>query len=600
MIKNHRRSLFGWIAALILAAALGGCANVKGAAPAATSTTGLPTDTLTPAGTDAVPDFGPNVIIFDPSMPASSIQSQLDDIYSDQRSRQFGYERYALLFQPGTYAVDIPVGFYTQVLGLGASPDDVSITGNLHSDAYLSNNNATCNFWRGAENFSVTPSDGTVKWAVSQGVAFRRMHVRGDMALHQSNGWASGGWMSDTLVDGNVDSGSQQQWISRNAQWGSWTGSNWNMVFVGVVNPPAGDWPSPPYTRVASVPVVREKPFLQIDSAGKYSVRVPALKRESAGYDWAGGSTPGTDIPIGRFYIARPDKDDAGTINAQLAAGKNLILTPGLYPLSDTIRITRANTVVLGLGLATLIPQTGLAAMTVADTDGVIVAGILFDAGRTNSPVLLEVGTSGNTTRHAANPISLHDVYFRIGGPSVGKATVSLRINADDTIVDHTWIWRADHGSGVDWQSNTAANGLVVNGDNVTIYGLFVEHFQEYQVLWNGNGGRVYFYQSELPYDPPDQASWTSGPGVDGWASYKVADSVTSHEAWGLGIYAVFTWEDIYLTRAIEVPDNPNVKFHDIITVTITSNGGILNVINNTGGPTEPRVGHTPKVTDYS
>jgi hypothetical protein len=78
-----------------------------------------------------------------------------------------------------------------------------------------------------------------------------------------------------------------------------------------------------------------------------------------------------------------------------------------------------------------------------------------------------------------------------------------------------------------------------------------------------------------------------------------VADSVTSHEAWGLGIYAVFTWEDVYLTRAIEVPDNPNVKFHDIITVTITSNGGILNVINNTGGSTEPRVGHTPKVADY-
>lgn len=600
-MKISRRSLFRWIGALILAATLGGCATRQSPSPAAAPTrkTEMPTDTPAPAGAEAAPDFGSNVIIFDPSMPAASIQSRLDDIFSDQSSRQFGYERYALLFQPGTYNVDIPVGFYTQVLGLGASPDDVSITGNLHSDAYLPYNNATCNFWRGAENFSVTPSDGTVQWAVSQGVDFRRMHIRGDMALHQDNGWASGGWMSNSLVDGNVDSGSQQQWISRNTQWGSWTGANWNMVFVGVVNPPAGDWPNRPFTRVAAVPVVREKPFLQINSAGRYSVRVPALKRESAGYDWAGGSTPGTDIPIGRFYLARPEKDTAETINAQLAAGKNLILTPGLYPLKDTLQITRANTVVLGLGLATLIPQTGLAAMTVEDVDEVVVAGILFDAGETNSPVLLEVGTAGNATRHAANPISLHDVYFRIGGPFIGKAAVSLRINADDTIVDHTWIWRADHGSGVGWENNTAANGLVVNGDNVTVYGLFVEHFQEYQVLWNGNGGRVYFYQSELPYDPPDQASWTSGPGVDGWASYKVADNVTSHEAWELGIYAVFTWEDVYLTRAIEAPEYANVRFHDMITVTITSNGGILNVIDAAGGSTKSNVRHTPRVTDF-
>ena len=75
------------------------------------------------------------------------------------------------------------------------------------------------------------------------------------LSLHQNHGWASGGWMSDTLVDGNVDSGSQQQWIARNSQWGSWTGSNWNMVFVGDLNPPPGEWPSPPYTKVARVPI---------------------------------------------------------------------------------------------------------------------------------------------------------------------------------------------------------------------------------------------------------------------------------------------------------------------------------------------------------
>jgi hypothetical protein len=325
---------------------------------------------------------------------------------------------------------------------------------------------------------------------------------------------------------------------------------------------------------------------------------VPSLKTDSSGYDWGGGSVPGATIPISQFYIAHAG-DSAATIDAQLSAGKHLILTPGIYALNDTIRVTRPNTIVLGMGLATLRPTTGQAAMTVADVDGVILSGLLFDAGTTNSPVLLEVGTAGNTTSHASNPITLHDVIFRVGGAAAGKATVSLRINANDTIVDHTWAWRADHGSGVGWTSNTGANGLVVNGNNVTIYGLFVEHFQQFQTLWNGNGGRVYFYQSELPYDPPTQSGWRSASDVNGWASYKVANDVTSHEAWGLGVYSVFTNGGIYLARAAEVPVNANVRFHGMITVCLGRNGGISNVINDTGGSTQPNVGYTPKVTDH-
>ena len=111
----------------------------------------------------------------------------------------------------------------------------------------------------------------------------------------------------------------------------------------------------------------------------------------------------------------------------------------------------------------------------------------------------------------------------------------NLRINSNDTIVDHTWIWRADHGSGAGWTSNLSANGLIVNGNNVTAYGLFVEHHQQFQVLWNGDNGRTYFYQSEIPYDPPDQGSYSSAPGVNGWDSYNAADTVTHHEAWAWG-----------------------------------------------------------------
>jgi hypothetical protein len=551
------------------------------------------------AATNAKPDFGPNVLIFDSSMPAAKIQEQINKVYATQRSNEFGPERDALIFLPGEYKVDVPVGFYTEVLGLGASPDKVHITGNVHADASAPNNNATTTFWRAAEGFSVTPTGGTMQWAVSQAVPFRRMHVRGSIVLHQNGGWASGGWMSDSLVDGNVGAGPQQQWISRNSEWGSWTGANWNMVFVGVPHPPTGEWPTPPYTKIAQTPIVREKPFLEVDAAGNYSVRVPSLRTNSLGITWHAGSTPGTSIPISQFYIAHPQVDSAATINAQLTKGKDLLFTPGIYELTEAIHITRPGTVVLGLGFATLKPTKGNAAMTTADVNGIIIAGLLIDAGATRSPVLLEVGTEGSKASHAHDPISLHDVFFRVGGAGVGRADVNLKINSNDTIIDHTWIWRADHGTGVGWISNVSANGLVVNGNNVTVYGLFVEHHQEFQVLWNGNGGRTYFYQSEIPYDPPNQSSYTSAPGTSGWASYKVADTVTSHEAWGLGIYSVFRHPGIVLTRGVEVPVKPAVKFHDMITVCLGNNGAISNVINNTGGATSvhPRV--TPKVTSF-
>ena len=545
------------------------------------------------------PDLGPNVLVFDSSMPAAQIEQQIDRVYAVEQHSEFGSERYALLFLPGTYHVDIPVGFYTQVLGLGASPDAVEIDGNVHADASLPHDNATCTFWRAVEGFSVKPTGGTMQWAVSQAAPFRRMHVRGNIVLHQNHGWASGGWFADSLIDGNVDSGTQQQWISRNTEWGSWTGSNWNMVFVGVPHPPAGEWPSPPYTKVDRTPVVREKPFLTVDAGGHWSVRVPALRTNSAGITWRSGTTPGESIPLDHFYIARAGVDTAASLNAQLARGKDLLLTPGIYTLDGPIHVARPDAIVMGLGFATLKPVRGTAAITTEDMDGIEIAGLLIDAGEVASPVLVEVGAAGSTARHTTDPICLHDVFFRVGGAGVGRAGVNLLVNSSDTLIDHTWIWRADHGAGVGWNSNTSENGLVVNGSHVTAYGLFVEHHQKFQVLWRGDFGRTYFYQSEIPYDAPDQASFTSAKGVNGWASYKVADSVTSHEAWGLGVYSVFLRPNVTLSRAIEVPRRPGVRFHHMITAALGGRGEISNVIDDVGGPTSTKPFVTPKVAEF-
>jgi hypothetical protein len=538
-------------------------------------------------GAAAAPDFGPNVLIFDPSMP--NIQEQLDAVFKKQERNQFGSERYACLFKPGQYNLDVQVGFYMQVLGLGRSPDHVAITGAVRSKArWMRNNNATCNFWRTVENLSVTPTqDGNVNiWAVSQGVALRRAHIKGDINLWDG-GWSSGGFMADCKVDGRVNSGSQQQWLSRNDQWGQWVGGSWNMVFVGTVTPPEGNWPARPYTVIDKTPIIREKPYLFIDEAGRYFVMVPSLKADAQGITWAGGPTPGTPLPIEEFYLAHADKDTAASINTALGQGKNLLLTPGIYHLESSIRVSRAGTVVLGLGYPTLIPDKGTAAMEIADVDGVKVGGILFEAAAANSPVLLQVGQSGKSTAHASDPTFLYDIYCRAGGAAAGSVDCMVTIHSNDVVGDNFWLWRADHGQGVGWESNRNDTGLTVNGNHVTLYGLFVEHCQKHQTIWNGNGGRVYFYQSEMPYDPPSADAWRHG-NVTGYASYKVADTVTTHEAWGLGVYCVFHRAPVLAENAIETPTGPGIKMHHMVTIRLGGGrpgSGINHVINGQGNP---------------
>ncbi|MER6381189.1 RICIN domain-containing protein [Streptomyces sp. NPDC001127] len=529
------------------------------------------------------PDLGPNVVVFDPSMSFSAIQSKLDAIFKQQETNQFGAQRYAVLFKPGAYSADVNVGFYTQVLGLGLTPDAVSVNGAVHAEADWFQGNATQNFWRGAENLSVNPTGGSDRWAVSQAAPYRRMHLRGNLAL-DDGGWSSGGYLADSKVDGQVDSGTQQQWLTRNSQLGGWTGANWNMVFVGSQGVPDTSFPKPPYTTVAQSPVTREKPYLYVDGSGAYQVFVPSVRSGSTGTSWTSGSPSGTSLPLSRFYVVKPGAT-AAQINAALAAGQNLLVTPGVYHLDQTLKVTHPDTVVLGLGLATFAPAGGITAMSVGDVDGVKIAGLLFDAGTTSSKTLVEVGPAGSIASHAADPTSLHDVYFRIGGAGVGKAATSLVVNSNNVIGDHMWIWRADHGGGVGWTSNTADTGLQVNGNDVTMYGLFVEHFQKYQVIWNGNGGRTYFFQNEMPYDPPNQSAWTNGS-TKGYAAYKVADSVTSHQAYGLGSYCYFNADpSVAADRAIEAPNSPNVNFTDMVTVSLGGTGTISHVINGTGGP---------------
>jgi hypothetical protein len=405
-----------------------------------------------------------------------------------------------------------------------------------------------------------------------------------------------------------VINGSQQQWLIRNSVIGGWSNGVWNQVFSGVEGAPTDElFPNPPYTTIETTPISREKPYLYVADDGRYNVRVPAAQTETRGVSWDDGETAGRSIPITEFFIATPS-DSVKDINNALAKGKNLILTPGMYDVAQTIQVKRAGTVVLGLGHATLTAVGGAVPLEVKDADGIIVAGVTIDAGTTLSPVLLRVGAAdSDKVLDPANPITLSDVYFRVGGPHIGKTTTALEVNADDVLIDHTWVWRGDHGvenfpNGDDdrWAINTGKNGVIVNGDRVTATGLFVEHFQVYNTKWNGEAGRVILYQNELPYDPPTQDDWKQPNGTLGYPGYKVADDVTTHRLDGAGVY-VFNQNNpqIVTENGFEVPQTPGVRLHHIMTVNLSA-GEISHVVNGVGEAADTtRIGVPVYVADY-
>ncbi|RDS65400.1 coagulation factor 5/8 type domain-containing protein [Streptomyces sp. M7] len=570
-----RRTLLGAAAAATAAPVVLGSASRAAAAPAPRKK---------PRALSGGGDLGPNVLVFDPSTPG--IQARLDEVFRQQESAQFGTGRYALLFKPGTYSgLNAQLGFYTSIAGLGLSPDDTTINGDVTVDAGWFNGNATQNFWRSAENLALVPANGTNRWAVAQAAPFRRMHVRGGLNLAPSGyGWASGGYIADSRIDGQIGPYSQQQWYTRDSAIGSWLNGVWNMVFSGVEGAPAQSFPNPPYTTLATTPISREKPFLYLQGS-EYRVFLPEKRTNARGVTWGNGTPRGTSLPLTQFYVARPGVS-AATLNQALEQGLHLLLTPGIYHLSEPLRINRANTVVLGLGYATLIPDGGVTAVKVADVDGVRLAGFLVDAGPVNSPTLLEIGPRGASRDHSANPTTVQDVFIRIGGAGPGKATTSMVVNSRHTIIDHTWVWRADHGDGVGWETNRADYGVVVNGDDVLATGLFVEHFNKYDVQWFGQRGRTIFFQNEKAYDAPNQAAIQNGS-TKGYAAYRVGDAVTSHEGWGLGSYCYYNVDPtIVQHHGFAAPVRPDVRFHNLLVVSLGGQGQYECVINDTGSPT--------------
>ncbi|GAA3465170.1 hypothetical protein ACFFSW_23930 [Saccharothrix longispora] len=574
------------------------------------------------------PDLGVNVTVFDPTMPVAEIQATLDATHAAQVDNEMGTERYAYLFKPGQYGtaeqpLQIKVGYYTEITGLGASPTDVVINGKVevYNRCLADNGTGNCialvNFWRTLSNLTVNVNaagqDGcrstTNFWAVSQAVSVRRLNItNGSLSLMDyctaGPQYASGGFIADSRLP-VVTNGSQQQWLTRDSEVAGWSNGVWNQVFSGVEGAPDDSaFPDPPYTTLDTTPLSREKPYLFVDAKGKYNVRVPAARKNTSGTSWADGPTPGRTIPLSDFHIAKPG-DSVARINAALLLGKHLLLTPGVYDIARSIEVRRPDTVVLGIGHATLTAVNGAIPLDIAGVPGVVIAGVTVDAGTTLSPVLVRVGKRhGLNWSSPNNPTTLSDVYFRVGGPHVGRTDTALEVNSDHVLIDHTWVWRADHGvegftDTQRWNTNTGRTGVVVNGDDVTATGLFVEHFQRHNTVWNGERGTVVLYQNELPYDPPTQADWMKGD-VEGWAGYKVGDHVRTHTLHGAGVY-VFNQNNpsIHTENGFEVPERPGVKLRHIMTVNLAA-GTIDHVVNGVGEAADTtRIGVPVYVAEY-
>ena len=542
-----------------------------------------------------------HVYVFNDSMSMSSINTCAQQIADYQRSNEFGHNKddagYALLFKPGDYTgLNFQVNYYTQLLGLGHYPDDV----NFKTSTIESRDNpthSTTNFWRAIENLSI---DSNVIWSVSQGSPLRSVHIKGNLFL-SDHGWSSGGFMANVIVDGSVTSGTQQQWCSRNSQYSSesnWATSDFS-AYIGDTNPPiaSGNDHSKSFAIIEETPEIVEKPSLIFED-GQYKIMLTNKKLKSKGPDQEPSYTTSTN-----FYITTSTSQEKGKsvvqgINDAISEGKDILFMPGTYELDESIVVSKPVTL-LGLGIPTLLaPYNGNPIIKVdKEQGGVKICGLLLDAtdNPSHTDTLLQVGTDKdtdniessylydllvsvwdllfgishtNTDKDTDNIEStyLYDIFCRVGGVGWhgGKTNSCITINNNNVIGDNLWLWRADHGANVGWTGNTADTGLIVNSDNVSMYGLAVEHFQNYQTIWNGDNGAIYFYQSELPYDIPNDNAlsgdslWKSGQG--GYSSIKIDTDANTFHGHGIGIYPYYKYrtDDNTLNSAIQINVNSN------------------------------------------
>jgi hypothetical protein len=490
---------------------------------------------------------------------------------------------------------------------------NVTINKNETEHAQLPVGTSLDSFWRGAENFAVYGAD--LQWAVSQAAPLRRVHVQdGDLYLHDGAAFASGGHMANARIDrGALHAGGQQQYLFRNVHFGEGAnGGAWSMVYAGcsgmIPEGRKGTETNAAVTVVAQPHVRVEKPYVAMQQH-RFMLRIPqVLYRGDPNYS-VEPFLDGQHEVVRDFAHVRVirDNDPVDSIQQALDEGKDVVLSPGIYALKTTIRIETPGQVLLGLGLATLeAPRDGSPCIRVASgVPGVRIAGLMLEAtenaeNRNSSQpnTLLAWGDRGDPGSKE-NPGCLFDIFVRVGGATTGSrdkinVDMMMQLNSGHIIGDNLWIWRADHAVlGANEESNyphissafyqteqhefRAETGLVVHGDDTTIFGLAVEHANGHQTVWTGDRGTVIFYQCEFPYGV------TRDFAEKNFRGYLIGEEVEQHDLHAPGIYSNFRNDDVFVTTAISHPEKSGIRVVNPFTIKLDNRGGILSIINEKG-----------------
>lgn len=624
------------------------------------------------------PDWPVNVKIFSPDDDVEDIKKRIkptedpvttfnfmgSPMDTHNSDRHFTTQRYALLFKPGEYKdCKFEVGYYVQFAGLGkvakgkgavvfSGPESGPYVPALNKDMEQTPGGSISEpgrglcldtFWRMAENFS---SENTT-WAVSQAAPLRRVYTKNNLHFGDGSAYSSGGFLANGECDGWTNYIANQQWLSRGCSLkGKVDGGAWNIVFSGCTGdiPPEGYRDNDCVISVEEVPRVRiEKPFIAINEKDEFELHVPKthfdpkltvgphlddsnneircfsnvkVGKAILPLDEKGNYAEYDDVK----YNVLTDDDKALTLELQKALdkGKDLVLSPGIYFLTQPLVVKKPNQVILGIGMATLIaPQDGSPCIHVqANTPGVRVASLVLEASvqKTTQSVhrnadgvtsLIEYGEADKIGAadpgDATNPGLLSDVFTRVGGSNLDRTVntdVMVRIHSGNVVGDNLWLWRADHVKLQDgeepndkrypryhqvriWEEKDGKqvrvdecmtnNAIVVNGNDVSIYGLFAEHTVEDQMIWKGENGHVTFFQCELPYEMNESFIHTG---------YHVHKDVDSHVGRGIGVYSNFTCFDVKAPSGLKFPKKDKIVIHNPFTRHLNGDGGITNVLH--------------------
>jgi hypothetical protein len=593
--------------------------------------------------------FGERVFIFNQDMSQSNMQQQIYDIFNQQGGfdetcdniGQYSDYNYALLFMPGTYPpLDIPIGYYTQVLGLGTDMSLVKIDAgggnvdnrskdskspqkgiggpNIHSSSANFSVGALNNFWRSCENMTVFNLSNYIDektamkcmvWAASQAVSLRNIKVQEgqiwlfDLCLNaEPAGYASGGFIANCDCDGSINNGSQQQFIIRNSNAKGYKFPNWNQVFVGCNNNDTdakftscctNGNSTNEITVIDKTPIIYEKPYLAYDN-NNYVLMMPnGLIQNSKGVNKQQDNfTKETNFTI-IIASSKPDNTDRSSEIQNALSHGHVVLTPGSYTISKTIDLK--GNLLIGLGLPRLKATENT---TIINGNGMI-SGIIFIAGKNKNTN--EVNNNILVNLKEGSPSYLWDVYCRCGGnftesdTTQWSASSMIKVNGNNSILDNVWCWVADHNADntfSTWYNASCDYGIIIGGNNVTCYGLFAEHNRINNVLWTGDNGSVYMFQSEFNYFPPDCETFKNA------ISYYVDDKVTKHSIYGAGAYSFFPLNQIYALAGFYFNTKLDLTFQSIFTIYLNGYGGIKNVYIDQNGHGYGDSVINPKTTD--